>query len=274
MSTSNTNSHELVDATAARIVADTLDAVVYADRTGTIRMWNGGAERLFGHSAGEAIGRSLDMIIPEKHRRAHWQGWDRVMSSGTTRYGANPLAVPGLRADGSRVSLEFSITMLKDADGEIEGVAAIMRDVTKRWEETRRLREQVREQTRGEQREGERADPAHPYSPARRVGDHVYVSGALSVDEAYRPVGDSDREALDAALQRMQERLATAGAGLDDVVKLTYFVTDVAVRDLANEQFTEHFATARPARTFVEASGLPYGASIEIDAIAVLNQQQ
>lgn len=263
MSTNNTDEHGRADATAARIVADTLDAVVYADRAGTIRLWNGGAERIFGHSPGEAVGRSLDMIIPEKHRGAHWQGWERVMASGTTRYGAEPLAVPGIRADGSRVSLEFSLTMLKNADGEIEGVAAIMRDVTKRWEETHRRRQQGDGQ----------ADPAHPYSPARRVGDHVYVSGALSVDENYQPVGDSDRAALDAALQRMSERLATAGAGLDDVVKLTYFVTDVAVRDTANEQFTEHFATARPARTFVEASALPYGATVEIDAIAVLNQR-
>lgn len=112
----------------------------------------------------------------------------------------------------------------------------------------------------------------HPYSPAKRVGDHVYVSGALSVDENYQPV-EGEEAALNAALDRMSERLATVGAQLDDVVKLTYFVTDVAVRDKANEQFLTHFTKARPARTFVEVSGLPYGATIEIEAIAMMNQK-
>lgn len=116
------------------------------------------------------------------------------------------------------------------------------------------------------------ASSQHPYSPAKRVGNHVYVSGALSVDENYEPVATSEEAALDAALERMTERLATVGATLDDVVKLTYFVTDVAVRDKANEQFVKHFSVARPVRTFVEVSGLPYGATIEIDAIAIMNQ--
>ncbi|AGF72126.1 PAS/PAC domain-containing protein [Corynebacterium halotolerans YIM 70093 = DSM 44683] len=135
----------LSDTTAARIVSDTLDAVIYADRTGTIRLWNAGAESIFGHSPEDALGESLDLIIPEKHRRAHWTGWERVMDSGETRYGADPLSVPGIRADGTRVSLEFSITMLKDDEGRIEGIAAVMRDVSKRWEETRDLRKRVRE---------------------------------------------------------------------------------------------------------------------------------
>lgn len=113
----------------------------------------------------------------------------------------------------------------------------------------------------------------HPYSPAKRVGDHVYVSGALSVDENYQPVTTSEEAALEAAFDRMTERLATVGATPDDVVKLTYFVTDVAVRDKANEQFERHFSKARPARTFVEVSGLPYGSTIEIDAIAIMNQE-
>lgn len=108
----------------------------------------------------------------------------------------------------------------------------------------------------------------HPYSPAARAGSHIYVSGALSVDADYRPV-HGRREALDAALERMAERLATAGGTLDDVVKLTYFVTDLSLREEANQQFAEHFATSGAARTFLEVSALPYGASVEIDAIAV-----
>lgn len=132
--------------TAARIIADsTLDAVIHADRNGVIRLWNDAAETLFGHSAEQAIGQSLDLIIPEKHRGAHWTGWDRVMESGRTRYGQEPLAAPGITADGERVSLEFSITMLKDENGEIEGIAAILRDVSKRWQAERDLRTQLKE---------------------------------------------------------------------------------------------------------------------------------
>ncbi|QGU03906.1 RidA family protein [Corynebacterium comes] len=107
----------------------------------------------------------------------------------------------------------------------------------------------------------------HPYAMAKRAGDLIFVSGALSVDEDYQPV-TGRREALAAALERMTERLASAGGTLDQVVKLTYFVTDITLREEANEQFARHFSRARPARTFLEASRLPYGATVEIDAIA------
>ena len=108
----------------------------------------------------------------------------------------------------------------------------------------------------------------HPYSPAFRAGDTVYVSGALSVDADYQPVPGRDA-ALDAAVARMSERLATTGATLSDVVKLTYFVTDLTLREEANRQFERLFEVPRPARTFLEVSALPYGATVEIDAIAV-----
>ncbi|MQY18895.1 RidA family protein [Nocardia macrotermitis] len=112
----------------------------------------------------------------------------------------------------------------------------------------------------------------HPYRPAVRAGQFVFVSGALSVDRDYVPV-PGRVEALDAAADRMLERLATAGGGLDDVVKLTYFVTDLSLREEANRQFERLFAVARPARTFVEVSALPYGATVEIDAIACLTAE-
>lgn len=130
---------------AERIVADALDAIIYAGRDGTIRLWNRGAEVMFGWSAQEAEGKSLDIIIPEKHRPAHWRGWDRVMVSGETKYGSDPLSVPGIRKDGSTLSLDFTIVLLSGEGGEVEGVAAILRDVSKRWQETRELRRQIRE---------------------------------------------------------------------------------------------------------------------------------
>jgi len=107
----------------------------------------------------------------------------------------------------------------------------------------------------------------HPYRPAVLAGELAFVSGALSVDADYVPVSGRD-EALDAAVERMTERLATVGGTLADIVKLTYYVTDLSLRTEANRQFERLFAQARPARTFVEVSGLPYGATVEIDAIA------
>ena len=128
-----------------RIVADAQDAIIYADRDGTIRLWNTGAETVFGHRADEAIGQSLDLIIPERLRPRHWEGWQRVMETGETRYGRELLAVPGQRADGSRISLEFSISILRDEAGAISGIAAILRDVSERFERDRALHKRVAE---------------------------------------------------------------------------------------------------------------------------------
>jgi enamine deaminase RidA (YjgF/YER057c/UK114 family) len=109
----------------------------------------------------------------------------------------------------------------------------------------------------------------HPYSPAVIANGTVHVSGALGVDIDGNSVAGR-RPALDAALERLAERLATVGSGLGDLVKCTYYVTDVTLREEANEQYREVFPEPRPARTFVEVRALPYGASVEIDAIAVL----
>lgn len=131
--------------TAARLFAETHEAIIYASRDGIIRLWNPGAEEMFGWPAGEAIGRALDIIVPEKHREPHWSGWDRVMETGVTRYGSEPLKVPGIRRDGTTISLEFSITILKGDGGDIEGVAAFLRDVSAAWEEKKALHARLRE---------------------------------------------------------------------------------------------------------------------------------
>ena len=114
------------------------DAIILADREGVIRFWNAGAERLFGFTPAEALGRPLDIIVPEPQRARHWAGFSRVMETGESRYGAGEvLAVPGLRKDGGRISLEFTIVPLHDQAGRMEGMAAILRDVTRRFEELR-----------------------------------------------------------------------------------------------------------------------------------------
>jgi enamine deaminase RidA (YjgF/YER057c/UK114 family) len=109
---------------------------------------------------------------------------------------------------------------------------------------------------------------AHPYSPAFAAGGLIYVSGALSVDVDGVAV-DGRSPALDAAMERLVERLATVGAGLADVVKTTYFVTDISLRDEANEQYERVFSQPRPARSFVGVAALPYGATVEIEAVAM-----
>jgi len=127
------------------------DAIMFADREGIIRLWNHGAERIFGCSSDQAIGQSLDLIIPEKLRERHWEGYNKTMATGETRYGTEMLAVPAMRQDGSRMSTEFSIVMLKDDDGKPLGVAAIMRDITERRQQEKELRERLAEFESGEE---------------------------------------------------------------------------------------------------------------------------
>ena len=123
------------------IVQEIPEAVIFADRTGVIRLWNSGAETMFGYSAGEAVGQSLDMIIPERLRPRHWDGYHKVIASGVTRYARELLATPAIRKDGRRISIEFSITLLKEDTGEVLGAAAIIRDVTARWEKEKAQRQ-------------------------------------------------------------------------------------------------------------------------------------
>jgi PAS domain S-box-containing protein len=126
---------------AATFLAGTPDGVLVADRDGIIRYWNAGCERIFGFSAADAQGQSLDIIIPENLRARHWQGWQQTIRTGATRYGAGDLlSVPALRNDGTRVSVEFSILPFHADDGSIVGMGAIMRDVTKRFDELKALR--------------------------------------------------------------------------------------------------------------------------------------
>ena len=133
-----------IDGFAATLFRTTPDAVVYADAEGLIRFWNAGAERIFGFVAAEAVGQSLDIIIPQSLRQRHWDGYRQTMATGTTRYGdGDLLSVPAVRKDGSRISIEFTVTPFHDTAGRMLGIAAIMRDVTKRFEEMKALRQRA-----------------------------------------------------------------------------------------------------------------------------------
>jgi PAS domain S-box-containing protein len=133
-----------LDQICRQLVTLAPDAIVYADDQGLIRLWNAGAERIFGYPEPEAIGQSLDLIIPENQRARHWAGFGQTLATGVTKYGADSLlAVPAIRKDGSRLSVEFTILLFHGEGGRIVGMAAIMRDVTARFEELKALRKQV-----------------------------------------------------------------------------------------------------------------------------------
>ena len=134
----------LDDQALGALVRELADAVVIADASGTIVFWNAAAERVFGWSSSEAVGRSLDLIIPERQRSPHWEGYHTVMRTGHTRYGAELLRVPALHRDGARRSIAFTVTLLTDRDGAVTGIAAVVRDETQRWQDETDLRRRLR----------------------------------------------------------------------------------------------------------------------------------
>ena len=129
---------------AENLLAGMSEAIVHADANGVIRFWNRGATRIFGFNETEALGRSLDIIIPEGLRPRHWQGYRTTVQTGQSRYGdGHLLSVPAVRKDGARISVDFTIVPFTDDAGHMTGIAAIMRDGTARFEELRALRKEL-----------------------------------------------------------------------------------------------------------------------------------
>src|SRR5689334_9016440 len=134
------------DVLAKAVLSTVSDAIIAADKNGIIRFWNPGAERIFGYTSEAAVGASLDIIIPERLRQRHWHGYNEVMNGRESRYGhGDILAVPSIRKDGAAISLEFTIVPLQDDGGALIGLAAVLRDVTKRFEEMRALKRKLQE---------------------------------------------------------------------------------------------------------------------------------
>ena len=121
------------------------DAIIAANRNGAIVLWNPAAERIFGYSVDEAIGQSLDLIIPDRFRQRHWDAWEHTVSTGTTKYGADVLRVPAMHKDGGRLSIAFTVALLPLDDGSVDIIAAIVRDETARWNEEQELRRRLAE---------------------------------------------------------------------------------------------------------------------------------
>jgi PAS domain S-box-containing protein len=128
------------------LVAAIGDAVVVADASGAITLWNAAAERMFGHTEAEALGQSLDLITPERLRARHWEGYHHSMASGTTKYGAGEmLRVPAIHKDGSTMSIAFTVAMLFDAQHKVDAVVAVIRNETARFNEDRALKKRLAE---------------------------------------------------------------------------------------------------------------------------------
>ncbi len=128
------------------LLASASDAIIATDRDGVVTFWNPGAVRIFGFSSDEAMGQPLDFIIPENLRARHWAGYQHTMTTGESRYGAGDLlSVPALTKSGQRISVEFTIAMLRDEHGLPTGTVAILRDVTKNFTEKLALRREVAE---------------------------------------------------------------------------------------------------------------------------------
>ena len=129
----------------ARIGESVADALIYSDRSGTIMRWNGAATTLFGFSAAEALGQTLDLIIPERLRGRHWDGYHKTMATGETRYGHDLLKVPAVDKAGRAMSIAFTVALLHSPQGELTGIVAIIRDETARFQEERALRKRIAE---------------------------------------------------------------------------------------------------------------------------------
>ena len=128
-----------------QLVAVIGDAVIISDKNGSIMLWNAAATRMFGFTEQEALGKSLDLIIPERLRGRHWDGYQKTMASGETRYGTDLLRVPAIHKDGRSLSIAFTVALLHSPEQELTGIVAVIRDETARFQEDRNLRKRLAE---------------------------------------------------------------------------------------------------------------------------------
>ena len=133
--------HSNVD--LSQLVAGAGDAIMVCDAQGAITLWNRAAERIFGFTEADALGQSLDMIIPTRQRQRHWEGYHKTMETAVTKYGADLLRVPALHKDGHTLSIAFTVSMLFSADEKVSGMVAIVRDESARFAELRDLRKRL-----------------------------------------------------------------------------------------------------------------------------------
>jgi PAS domain S-box-containing protein len=125
------------------LVSQIGEAVIISDRDENILFWNASAERIFGYSEDEALGKTLSIITPERFRERHSKGYFHTMETGKTKYGNTLLRVPAIHKDGRSISIAFSVTMIFDDHNQPMAIAAIVRDETERFQEERKLKEKL-----------------------------------------------------------------------------------------------------------------------------------
>ena len=125
------------------LVAAIGDAVMVCDAQGAILLWNPACERMFGHTEAEVLGKTMDLIIPERLRKRHWEGYEKTMATGITKYGHDVLRVPAIDKQGNSLSIAFTVAMLYGADGKVNAIASIIRDETARFNDERALKKRV-----------------------------------------------------------------------------------------------------------------------------------
>ena len=130
---------------ASWLIEQSPDAMIYSDIQGRVRVWNAAASKMFGFSAEQAIGQSLDIIIPEKLRKAHWRGFDAAIAAGVTKHSGKPMPTKALRADGSEFYTEMGFALIFNNQGEVVGTVAQARDITERFEKGRAERQRLQE---------------------------------------------------------------------------------------------------------------------------------
>jgi PAS domain S-box-containing protein len=140
---------------ARAIVDTTSDAIIFADREGRIRLWNRGASLIFGYAASEVIGQSLDIIIPERLRRAHWDAFDRSIASGQTKHTDRVLTTRSMHKDGRTIYVDLSFGLVKDASGRVHGAFAVGRDCTERYLAERAAKQRLQELEAHDARSGD-----------------------------------------------------------------------------------------------------------------------
>ncbi len=128
-----------------QLLAAVGDAVVVTDPDSRVLFWNPASTRMFGYTEQEAIGQALDMIIPERLRPRHNEGYAHTMRTGVTKYGTTLLRVPAVHKDGSAMSIAFTVALLNGADGHPVAIAAVIRDETIRFAEERALKKRIAE---------------------------------------------------------------------------------------------------------------------------------
>ncbi|MGE3073188.1 MAG: PAS domain-containing protein [Dehalococcoidia bacterium] len=130
---------------ATTLIEQSPDAVIFAGTDGVIGAWNAEAERVFGHSASEALGQTLDLIIPEQFRDAHWTGYDRALGDKVTKYKGQALTTRATRKGGETIYVDLGFAIVLNDAGEAIGALATARDVTERFNRDREMRRELRE---------------------------------------------------------------------------------------------------------------------------------